>query len=124
MRITATKEKSEAIVQEIQATLRSICSLIIDLNALISGPKGSRNGAESPGEAAYDECLINELAKLTDTHIKRLPNNQVSPTKCEPEISSTDNDWRFPYHASMRDQKHSCPPKPMLSVAFCSPHLI
>lgn len=81
VRITATKDKSEAIVQEIQAMLQGVRSLIVDLNALKPGLKGPEFGAESSGKVAYDESVINELAQLTETHIIQLPNNQVSPLK-------------------------------------------
>jgi hypothetical protein len=83
VRITATKDKSEIIVQEIQATLQGICSLTVDLNALNSELTGPKFGAESSGKAAYDESMINELAQLTETHIERLPNNQVSNLKVD-----------------------------------------
>jgi len=83
VRITATKDKSETIVQEIQATLHGVRSLTVDLNAMRSELKGPKFGAESFGKATYDESLINELAQLTETHITRLPNNQASPLKSE-----------------------------------------
>lgn len=92
MRVTATKEKSEAIVQAIEATLQGARSLTIDLNALVSGPKRPEAGAKNHVEAAYTESLINELAQLTETHITRLPNNHVSCMKCKQDISSTDRD--------------------------------
>jgi ABC-type uncharacterized transport system ATPase component len=83
VRITATKDKSETIVQEIQDKLQGVRCLTIDLNVLKSELKGPKFGAESSSNAAYDEPVINELAHLTETHITRLPNNQVSPQKCE-----------------------------------------
>jgi hypothetical protein len=83
VRITATKDKSEAIVQEIQATLQCVRSITVDLNALESELKGPKLGAESSSKAAYDESVVNELAQLTETHIIRLPNNQVSSLKVE-----------------------------------------
>ena len=90
MRVTAKKEKSEAIVQVIGATLQGVHSLTIDLNALVPGPKRPEAGAKNHVEATYTESLINELAQLTETHITWLPNNHVSCTKCKQDISSTD----------------------------------
>jgi hypothetical protein len=81
VRITAAKDKSETIVQEIQATLQGVHSVTVDLNALNSGLTGPKFGTESSGKTAYDESVINELAQLTETHITRLPNNQVSLLK-------------------------------------------
>lgn len=81
VRITAAKEKSEVIIQEIQDMLQGVRSLTIDLNALDSELKGQEVSSRS--DAAIDDSVINELAQLTETHITRLPNNQVSPTKCK-----------------------------------------
>jgi len=82
VRITATKEKSEMIVQEIQATLQDVRSLTVDLNALNPELTGPKFDAESSGKAVYDD-VINELAQLTETHIERLPDNQVSRLKVD-----------------------------------------
>jgi hypothetical protein len=86
VRITATKDKSESIVQAIQTTLQSVCSLTIDLNPLISGPESRKRGFKPPPGGAFDEVSMNELAQLTETHIIRLPYNQVSSTKSKSTI--------------------------------------
>jgi hypothetical protein len=58
--------------------LGSIRSLIIDLDALISTPQLPKTHLGGSVKDAYDEILMSELARLTETHITRLPSNQVS----------------------------------------------
>lgn len=123
VRITATKEKSENIFQAIRAALRDIRSLTVDLNPLIPSIQSPKAGAKSPNEVILDESSITELARLTETHIARLSDNQVSTPKVNWRFSFTDGHRRFWCHASMRNRKRSYLPKPMLLVVFCSPHL-
>jgi hypothetical protein len=78
IRITAPKEKSSIIVQEIQNVLQNIRHLDVDLNVLLPGQGGMRASETRTADEIYGDFMIDELSRLTETQISRLPRNQVS----------------------------------------------
>ena len=78
IRITAPKEKSDIIVQEIRNVLQNTRCLKVDLNVLLPGRYDRKTKAAKTAGEIYGDSLIHELSRLTETQILRLPNNQVS----------------------------------------------
>lgn len=78
IRVTAAKERSEIIVQEIHNMLQSVRYLEVDLDVLKPESQGPNLVARNLHENTYSDSVIEELAQVTETQIAWLPNNTVS----------------------------------------------
>jgi hypothetical protein len=82
IRITATRTKSYQIVQEIEQTLKSIHRIQLPLKALV--PK-QRQGKQSDVlkwvNTQFDGSVIKELARLTNTVIRKTSGGSVRSSK-------------------------------------------
>lgn len=78
IRITAPKEKSNIIVQEVYKVLQTIRHLDVDLNVLLPGQGCVESNEIRTADENYGDFMIDELSRLTETKITRLSDNQVS----------------------------------------------
>jgi hypothetical protein len=82
IRITTTRIKSCAIVWDIERTLKGIHRVQIPLKALMPTPKkGEKSDFRKWIDAQFDDSVIEEVARLTNTDIQKTSSDTVCPTE-------------------------------------------
>jgi hypothetical protein len=84
IRITAVKEKATFILQEIQQVLKGSRRLDVDLKRILPQRRNTSKSGKQV-DTTLGQAAIAEIARLTDTEIRVLPDNQVRsvyPTWC------------------------------------------
>ena len=82
IRITTTRIKSYAIVRDLERTLKGIHRIQMPLKALMPTlEKGEKSDFRKWVDTQFDDSVIEEVARLTNTDIRKTSSDTVCPTE-------------------------------------------